>query len=358
MEIPLSPGRTIRVTGTVRDGEGTPVSHAVIRLGRRGDPDMDGVDTYKFTPFRGVTKEDGTFAIEYVPCGDTLVPHVHHADYPDTAFSDAAIDTQRGDAHVDLVILPGLAVAGIVRFASGGMVSNAPVWAARVTRTEPDEWNRELTDSYQALGRTRTETNERGEFLVRRIGRGERFILKSGVRGYPSAFVGPYDPQHPAPSSVEIVISESGGRIAGRLGFPDGTQATNVTAHRDVWRKDGPNLFSRATEPMVLDIEEDGTYVSGLLNPVTHDIGFTLGKADPVMRTVAIHDGGTELVDVIFTAPRAVTGVVLDATTSLPVAGVTISGRRADILRDRTGEDGVFMFAPQQWITLTFRHPD
>ena len=144
VRIELTRAATVRLSGMVCDETGAPVSNACVSV--RTTNMRQWWDRYAvLLGCDAQTDARGYFTCDFVPAGlSNLYPQVHHDVFPKCELYQYPFDTAHGDVQLDLVIAHGIAVTGIVRYATGGAVSGAYVWAEETEHDEPDAWERTL----------------------------------------------------------------------------------------------------------------------------------------------------------------------------------------------------------------------
>lgn len=346
----LHPGDTVELRGSVIDEWGEPVPNAHIAV--RTD-DMDQLRRMQNVLFgtNAKTDENGNFSSAYLPAGlKDLYPQVQHDDFPKYELYKDKFDTLYGDVDLSLTISRGFSVSGRVQFASGVPIPNAYVWAEHIDKNTYSSQKTRKSRG-RPIRRALCRSDKNGIFAFGCIPPSRPFVIKAAVQEFPAIYAGPWDEVDTPPEFIELVMTNDLCRLIGQFKNMHDEPITNVTceARLDYNRNE-----------TILDIDEEGNYVSEYLLPGKYNIKFEAPTYHEERFSVLLNKNENKLMDVIFRSLPVITCVVKDIETKRPIENVRIKKGRSDnntYISDKTDENGMF-FVLSQDCNLTLTHPD
>jgi hypothetical protein len=363
VELLLKKGDIIAVFGTIHHANGNPVTNGIINLIMK-DIAIQNTQWHLLSPCSVMPDSNGTFFLPHVPAGIDEV-YVKY-DLPDDTiveFKDQVFSTSEGDVHLTLLLPPELFIKGSVLFSSGSAVSGAWVWTEKVTGEMPDAWNMKLTEQGEAVNGVAAQTDENGFFELKLLKVMDRYIIKAFHPLYAVAYSGPYSDSVLPPEPVELIIQEDGARLYGRLCDTAGKPVTNCEVRYNIFKRTAPNTSNGKINKLLLDIAEDGNYISGIIPPGSHEITFTAGGHYPQSKNVIIQENLAEQCDIEFLPYCVVTGIVYDAETMQPIPDVKLinkswRGKENHTFSAATDHNGKFwVLNNNSQMRIEFHHP-
>ncbi len=241
------------------------------------------------------------------------------------------------------------ALRGTVHMPRGESASNVAVWAEEVRGSRLDNFVCEFNTPTNAVAGTVVRTDGDGNFAIAAIPTTNRFVVKATPRMYPPALSEILQPQSLPQDSVDITVSDFGGRIVGKFTGPHGEPVTNVAVEYITAMDRFRDARAGGVEgiPMTVSIAADGQYVSQVLRPGWYYFGLDAQGlceegGDP---RVLVCDGENTVLDVRFTPYicALVHVEVRDLATRKPIAGVRVCDRYTGETTDVTDAEGRFV---------------
>ena len=324
IELTMKEGDTIKVSGTIHHANGNPETNGIVNLLMK-DIALQNKHWQLLSPCSVMPDSNGTFILPHVPAGmDEIYVKYDLPDDTIVEFKDQAFSTSDGDVHLTLQLPPVLAIKGQVLFSSGTTVSGAWVWTERVSREAPDAWNKKLAEKDEAVSGVTTNSDVEGHFELTLLKIMDRYIIKAFHPLYAVAYAGPYSDSVPPPDPLELIIHEDGARLYGRLCDTTDKPVTNCIVEYSIFKRTAPNHRSGKSNKLLLDIAEDGNYISGIIPPGSHKLAFTTRGHYPLSKNVIIQENLAEQCNVEFLPYFVVTGIVCDAETQEPIPNVVL----------------------------------
>jgi len=271
--------------------------------------------------------------------------------------------TERATPSLPPIIQAGETLRGWVRLRSGALLTNIAVWAEYCRDAQPDVFRQASRTPLGMIPGTRTMTDAAGQFVMPwppPASAPPCFIVRSVVAGFQPVYAGPWAISNPPPDMIELVLDDLGARLVGRCSDNTGAAVTNVTAMRTVEIKVTPSDIGYSQVPVALTIEADGSYTSEIVPVGEYSVTFYALGYDVRSMPCVLRDEQATVCDVVFQQLSTITGVVADAWTLRPIAGVQI-GAQGRPLGDarwapQSDAQGQFWVRDAQWLTLTFTH--
>ncbi|MCX7002537.1 MAG: carboxypeptidase-like regulatory domain-containing protein [bacterium] len=253
----------------------------------------------------------------------------------------------------------GETLRGGVRLRSGAVLTNIAVWAEYCRDAQPDAFRQASRTPIGMIQDTRVMTDAAGQFVMAwppPQASAPRFIVRAVAAGFQPVYAGPWAISNPPADMIELVLDDLGAHLVGRCSDSAGAAITNVTAMRMVEIKDTPGFAGYAQMPVALHVEPDGSYTSEIVPAGEYSVTFyALGYDAQNMRCV-LRDEQATVCDVVFQQLPTITGVVADAWTLRPIAGVQIGAQDRPPRDARWAAQGQFWVRNARWLTLTFTH--
>ncbi len=251
-------------------------------------------------------------------------------------------------------------IIGSVHFESGKVATGVFVWAECFPR---EDMCRMFLESYDGDGNrvksSITRTDEEGNFVVNFPSNNLDFLIKAVAENYMPVTDGPWSCANAPTDPLDLIIKDTGGRIAGTFSTADGTPLTNVTAEYLV-RENGHGYECKLS----LEIDPDGSFISKPLSVGQQEINFHSFGQNEQRKIVTIAKETLTSLDVIFDPIlfNIITGIVVDATYTTPVENVQItlgSYYMGKTNSPMTDENGVFWIKTDQYYAnIKLSHPD
>jgi len=363
VEFVMKKGETIEVSGTIHHANGDPVTNGIINL-RMINTYLWGILWPRLNPCSVTPDNKGNFILSHVPSGiDEVYARYDLPNGSITDFKDQTFSTSVGDVHLTLQLPPELIINGHVLLSSGSALSGAWVWTEEVTGDQPDEWNTKIADKKEAVSGVAIQSDAEGKFELRLLKTIDRYVIKAFHPLYAVTWKGPYSNSISPPDPVELIIQEDGARLYGRLSDTAGKPVTNCEVQYTIYKRISQNSGQGKSNKLLLDIAEDGNYISGIVIPGTYNLLFIAPGYYNQVRKVIIQENLAEPCDVEFVACCVVTGTVYDAETEEPVPGVRLVNKSWNIkeyqkfspITDLNGKFWVLNEKSQ--LRLEFQHP-
>ena len=363
VELSMKEGETIEVSGTIYHANGDPVTNGIINL-RMIDTYLWGTKWPLLYPCSVTPDNKGGFILSHVPSGiDVMYAKYDLPKNSAVYFKDQTFSTSDGDVHLALQLPPELTIKGRVLFSSGSAVSGAWIWTELVTGEAPDAWNKKLADKKEAVSGVAVQSDADGYFELRVLKIMDRYVVKADHPPYAVVYSGPYSDSTPPVDPIELIIQEKGARLFGSFSTSYGQPITNCTLQYSLLKKISQSSVNIKYNKVLLDIVEDGSYISGTIPPGSYTLDFTVPGYYQQSKKVVIQENATEQCDVIFTPCRAITGTVFDAETKLPIPDVLLTNKHGskkgkNVFSQKTDETGKFwVYCDNNYVQLEFQHP-
>ena len=202
------------VSGTIRDITGGPIASAHVRL----TPVTGMLTTVQARSFSAISSDDGRFATNAID--GVYVLAAHHSDY---VSSSRRVELRGGNSALDLELVPGAAVEGVVRIAGSGEPAAGAVVEYRneTVRRGLAGAMRETRDSGEVIA------DAAGRFRISSAGSGLLSLTAHTERALTSEPVEVPVGIGESVSGVEVFVGEAF-RISGTVSAKDGKPAAGI----------------------------------------------------------------------------------------------------------------------------------
>ena len=258
-------------------------------------------------------------------------------------------------------VLPenNIQIIGSVHYESGKAATGVFVWAECFPH---ENMRRMYLESYDGDGNrvksSITRTDEKGNFVVNFPSNNLDFLIKAVAENYMPVTDGPWSCANPPANPLDLIIKDTGGRIAGTFSTADGTPLTNVTAKYLVW-EDRSGYECKLS----LEIDPDGSFISKPLAVGQQEINFHSFGHNEQRKIVTIAKETLTSLDIIFNPIpfNIITGIVVDATYTTPVENVQVTlgsyymGKTNSPVTDENGH--FWIKTDQYYANIKLSHP-
>ncbi|HEU4395448.1 MAG TPA: sigma-70 family RNA polymerase sigma factor [Planctomycetota bacterium] len=292
--------RAPSVEGRVVDGEGSPVAGARVEVRPGGQGSV-------------FTAADGTFLATAAPGSDRTVAASASAGRRGVS-APFTLERNRGITGIDVRLQAGVGISGTLRREDGGRLEGAELRLVDAVPDPADPWN---FDS-RAGAADRVPLDDAGGFRIEGLPPGKRTLIGVADGCAPTTLVLGDLASGTMREGVELLL-RTGAPLEGRVSDPEGGPVPGARVRvfiEDRWRSG--KLDSRVAAVT----DDEGRFRCGPLPLEVHRVLVTArGFQDG---SVSASPGG-ERVALSLERTLAIGGVVLDADTGRPVAGVTVA---------------------------------
>ncbi|NTX10378.1 carboxypeptidase regulatory-like domain-containing protein [Myxococcus sp. CA056] len=333
------------VSGTVWDELGTPLPKVRVSLWSK--------ESDAFPVSETTTDPQGHYTLGGLKSGRYMLEALHESKALERSASQSVELRDQEEAKVDLRLVAGWMLSGIVEDTAGQPITDAAVGIFETSKQVP-EWRRRRRSCGEPPA---ASTGADGRFTLRYLQHPELElgVWSTGFRFAPHLSTGGHHDfgdflVREGDTQVRLVMKREG-RVVGRVVGPDGKPITHFTMPWEVKHPRGE--FS---------VDVDG--------PGSLRINISARGMAPVSRGVELHDGSevVDLGELRMSPGRQVAGRVLDAETSAPVEGASLrvapGQMRGEPLKRlgrhvTTSRDGSFSFpnVEEQLLTLFVEAP-
>ena len=257
-------------------------------------------------------------------------------------------------------VVQTVSISGRVIYTDGEAVTGMPVWIERLETPIPVPEQCYFKTPILMVTGTVTSTDLAGTFRIEEVPGDIRYIVKCAPREYPAGYSGPYGPERAAGGIVTIKISRQGGRITGVCLDEEGHPLANGIQRLRAAIKSGNESWVEREYTLAADNGTDGTFITERLQPGRYQVTFLQPGYREESREIIIRDKAIEMALLRFKSAAVVTGMVINAATGNPLAGVGITStdERTQYGIESTpftDEQGQFIVRASQYCMLKFR---
>jgi len=250
-------------------------------------------------------------------------------------------------------------IVGSVHFESGKAATGVFVWAECFPH---EDMCRIYLESYDGDGNrvksSITKTDEEGNFVVNFPSNNLDFLIKAVAENYMPVTDGPWPCANAPVNPLDLIIKDTGGRIAGTFSTADGNPLTNITAEYLIYE----NRHGYECK-LSLEIDPDGSFISKPLSVGQQEINFHSFGHNEQRKIVTIAKETLTSLDVIFNPIpfNIITGMVVDATYTTPVENVQVTlgsyymGKTNSPVTDENGH--FWIKTDQYYANIKLSHP-
>lgn len=301
VRITLARGAT--VAGVVTDGDGKPLGGVRVARAEQGSRRM-----FAFARTSTTSSADGRYRLEGLPPGQHVLSYAHEG-FRETVRD---VEVSEGEVQLDVVLEPGLEIAGRVVDAEGAPVAGARVEAATTVR---DVMRRIMGGRQDG-----EETTADGTFRLRGLAAGS-YTVSANKAGYAAAQSdGPIELATSSVEGIELRMG-SGGTIVGTVhgvGFDD-LASLQLFAVRTDGQRARQNLMGR--------VDHDGKFRIENVAAGPWMVYASLGDQNFRTETATVPEGGGEVtVEIDFADGHALEGTLRLASAG-PATGYQVTAQ-------------------------------